>query len=141
MSAPRTPRSLVETMRINHPSLVRLTVYVLLTSLLSLVVQSMAQMVGQFLIFPVMLPLLFIPQGNATTYLDVDTGSIAAYLFRGLVTGLFWGGLILFPFDMFHRTKQVRYKVLLIVMSVYALVVVFAATVFFLMLATSGWTD
>ena len=122
---------------------IRFTAYVLLISLLSLVLQAVAQVLGQFLIYPVILPLLLLSAffqgfGDIVRYLDVDSGPIAAFLLRGLVTGLFWGGCIAFPFDMYRRTKQKKYKIIIILLGVYALLVFLIATAFILILVNSG---
>jgi hypothetical protein len=124
---------------------IRLSAYVFLISIISLVLQTMVQMLGQFLILPVILPLLllglvFNNLGGLAGYLHVDSGPFSAFLFRGLFTGLFWGGCIVFPLDMYRRTKRKKYKVIAIAFSAYVLAVFFVAVAFFVML-NSGWTD
>ena len=126
--------------------LIRFSIYVAVFSLLSLVLQATTQVLGQFLVLPLVLPLLMLSlvfnnMGQYVGYLDVDSGPIAAYIFRGLATGLFWGGCIAFSFDMYRRSKEKKYKIVLISLSVYALLIVLAAGALFLMLANSGWTD
>lgn len=132
-----------EKIMISKRPAIRFTAYVLLISLLSLVLQAVAQVIGQFLIYPVILPLLLLSVffqnlGDIVGYLDVDSGPFAAFLFRGLVTGLFWGGCIAFPFDMYRRTKQKKYKIIIILLGVYALLVFLIATAFILILVNSG---
>ena len=102
---------------------IRLFAYVSLIATGSLLLQTFAQVIGQILIIPVIFPLfllslLFNRVGAAATWLDVDSGPFAAFLLRGLVTGIFWGGCIAFPFDMYRRTKQRKYKLCTILFSI-----------------------
>ena len=125
---------------------IRLSAYVLAVSFLSLVLQAEVQVLGQFLILPVMFPLLmlglvFRNMGEFASYLDIDSGPFASFLFRGLATGLFWGGCIAYPMDMFRRTRKKRYKIILVSLGVYAVLVFLLAGGLFLLLAKSGWTD
>jgi len=125
---------------------IRLAAYVLAVSLLSLMLQALVQVLGQFLILPVIFPLLmlglvFHNLGEFAGYLDVDSGPFAAFLLRGLATGLFWGGCIAYPMDMLRRTKEKKYKIILVSLVIYALLIFLAAGGLFLLLANSGWTD
>jgi hypothetical protein len=130
---------------IEHPA-IRISAYVLAISLLSLVLQATVPILGQHLIMPVFVPLfllnLMFPGGvEFVVYLDVDEGSTAAFLLRGLITGLFWGGCVAFPLDMYQRTKSKKYRIAAIAFGTYALLVLLVAAVFFLMLDNSGWGD
>jgi hypothetical protein len=133
-------------MEIIENPLLRFVAYVLTVSLFSLVLQSTAPILGQYLIMPVFVPLALIGLtlpglGNLAIYLDVDVGSTAAFLFRGLTTGLVWGGCIVFPLDRYHLTKNKNYKIAAIAFGAYSFFVLLTAAVFYLMLANSGWGD
>ena len=95
---------------------------------------------------PIVLPVgllgwLFNSAAVAARWLDVDSGSFAAFLLRGTVSGIFWGGCVLYPLGVYRRTKLKPYKHFAIAFSVYAFIVLVLSAIFFLMLANSGWTD
>jgi hypothetical protein len=126
--------------------LIRLFLYITTVTALSWLLQIFVQILGQALVLPVMLPLLLagLPFNGSEAiagWLDVDSGPMAAFIFRGIVTGLFWGGCILYPLDTYRRTKRKRFKYIGMSLCVYALIVVGLAVAFFFMLANSGWTD
>lgn len=125
---------------------VRLSVYILGVSLLSLVLQALVQELAQLLILPVFVPfallgLVFHHLFEFVRYLDVNSGPFAAYMFRGFATGLFWGGCIVYPIDMLRRTKDRKYKTILVSLGLYLLLIFLALGYFIFGLANSGWTD
>ena len=125
---------------------IRLSAYVLGVWLLSLILEAVAKVLGQFMIWPVEFPLLmfslFIHDlGGGYGPLDINLGPFAAFPFRGLARGLFWGGCIAYPMDMFRRTKEKRYKIILLSLGVYTLLTFIVVVVYGLLLANSGGID